>query len=271
MKYMLLVPGLIFFSLFTAWPIIEVFRLSVYKTNFITSSFVGMENYIISLRDPVFIRSMINSLMYIIFLVIGQVLASLFFSLLLYPMSKKWQDNSRILLYVPMLSAGIIIAQSWRWIFHADGPINWILGLMGISVVNWFGEYTAIPIVSFIVVFSSFGGNVIIMLASLQAVNRDFIEAATIDGASWNQIKLKILIPLIGPTIGMVGILSAIAALQIFETIYALAPYEYSATMTYHIYRQGFQFGKYGMASAQAVILLIITIILSRIKGKIEK
>jgi multiple sugar transport system permease protein len=125
-----------------------------------------------------------------------------------------------------------------------------------------------IPVISCIVVFSSFGSNVIVVIASLLSVDRSIIEAATMDGASWWRIKYSILLPMIGKTVWLISLLTAIAAMQIFETIYALAPYEYSATMAFHIYRQGFQWSKYGLASAQATILLAITVSLTLLKNR---
>jgi multiple sugar transport system permease protein len=187
-------------------------------------------------------------------------------------MTKKWQDISRIFLYLPTLSAGVIIASLWKWIFHFDGLANWIVGLVGINPIDWFGGFfTAIPTVSFIVVFASFGANVILFLSSIQGVSKEYLEAAIIDGANWRQIKRFIILPIIKPTILMVVMLSAIASLMIYETILMVAPYEYSATITYQIYRQGFQFSKYGMASAQAVLLLFVSIGLFMIKKRFEK
>ena len=174
-------------------------------------------------------------------------------------------------MYIPVLSAGIIIAQIWKFVFHPSGPMNWILSLVGQDPINWFGQgITAVPIVSLVVVISSFGSNVIILFASILSVDKSIIESARIDGASDRRIKWSILVPIIRPTILMVILLVSINALQIFETIYVLAPQSFSATLTFHIYRTGFQFSKYGMASAQAVILLAITLILSIIKKKVE-
>ena len=272
MKYLLLLPSFIFYLLFTIWPLIKVFELSLFKTNFITSSFVGFDNYINSFQDQAFIQSVINSVFYVIVLVPSQILVSLSFALLLYRMSRKWQDISRIFIYLPTLSAGIIIASLWRWVFHFNGLANWLIGLFGLKPVEWFGGFfTAIPTISFIVVFASFGANVILFLSSIQGISKEYLEAATIDGANWFQIKRFIILPMIKPTILMIGMLSAIAALMIYETIFYLAPYEYSSTITYQIYKQGFQFGKYGMASAQAILLLFVSIGLFMVKKRFEK
>lgn len=271
MKYFLIIPAIVFFGFFTAWPIIEVMWLSMYKTNFITSIFVGIDNYIKIFKDINFIQSIINSFFYAMLLVPGQIIVSLFFSLYIYNMKKNWIDVSRIIFYIPVLSAGIIISQSWQWIFKFEGPINWLLSLIKISPINYFAQgITSIPIISFIVIMSTFGSNVIIILASILSIDKNILEAAKIDSANENQIKLHIIIPVIKNTLILIGLLSAIGSFSIFEYIYQLSPNYYTASMAYGIYTSGFLYSRYGESSAQAVILLVITILLSLLKKKAE-
>jgi len=267
----LLLPAVAFFALFVAWPLVVVFSLSLQQTNFITSSFVGLKNYIDSLKDESFRQAIANSVLYMAYMVPGHVLTSLLASLAVFRLPKRWHDSSRILFYLPVLSGGIIIAQVWRWVFHMDGPVNWFLTSLGGQAVNWFGQgSTAIPVICFIVVVSSFGANVIIMLSAMQSIDVAIFDAAKIDGATWKQTKWRIIVPIILPTIGLVTLLSAIASLQVVETIMMLAPQDFAATITYSIYRSGFLFSRYGMASAQAVILLLITVGISLIKRRLE-
>jgi len=257
--------------MFTIWPLAEVVKLSLYKTNFITTKFVGLDNYIYALTDPDFLQSIVNSIFYALILIPGQIFAALFMALSIYSLNKRWQDISRIILYVPVLSAGIIIAGSWKWIFHIDGPINWLLSIFNIEAINWFAQgVTAIPIISFIVIFSTFGSNLIILLAAILSIDKGILEAAMIDGAHEHQIKWQIIVPIISPVIVLIGLLSAINAFSIFENIYSLAPQGFAATMTFHIYQSGFMFSKYGVAAAESIILLLIVVTLSLIKKKVE-
>jgi len=271
LKKLLILPSLLFFCLFTIWPILTVIELSFYKTNFITKTFVGFDNYIALFTSKDFIQSIINSLFYAILLIPGQIIAALLISLFVYNMSKHWIDVTRIITYLPVLSAGIIIAQSWQWIFKFEGPVNWFISLIGLPKVNWFGQgLTAIPIISFIVIMGTIGGNIIIILASILSIDKSILEAANIDGASDSQIKRMVIIPMIKNTLILIGLLSAINAFQIFENIYALSPQSYAATTTYRIYADGFNYGKYGIAAAEAIVLLIITILLSLNKKRFE-
>lgn len=272
MPFILLIPAVVFFSLFTIWPLFTVFKLSLYQTNFITTTFVGLQNYIDSFFNEMFVQAIKNSWMYIILMVIGMTTSSITIALMVAKLNKKWQDTSRILLYIPVLSGGIIIAQVWRWIFSMDGVVNWLLSLFNLEPVNWFGQgITAIPVIVFIVVVASIGSYVIILLASILSIDRSIFEAAMIDGASNRQIKRLITIPLLMPTILLIALLSMIGSLQIFEIIFVLCPQVYAYTPTFSIYTVGFKFSKWGLASAQSVILMVITVILSIIKSKVEK
>ena len=270
MKYFLLMPTLIFFLLFTLWPIIKVIEMSFYQTNFIVTRFVGLQNYVDLFNNEAFIQSIKNSLLYITILPLLNVIVSVSITFLIADLSKKWQDISKILIYIPVLGGGIILAQVWRWVFAIDGLMNWILSLFHIAPVYWFGNsVTSIVVICVIVVIASFGGYIIMLLAALTSIDKSIYEAAKIDGASDFQIKIKIILPLIKSTIALIYLLSMIASLQIFEYIYALVPQQHAATITYNIYVTGFKNSKWGLASAQAVILMVITFILSYFQRKI--
>ena len=271
MKYLLLVPALIFFLLFTLWPIIKVIEMSLYQTNFIVTKFIGLQNYIDLMHNEPFLQSLKNSVLYLTVMPLLTVIVSVSVTFLIADLSKKWQDTSRILVYIPVLGGGIILAQVWRWVFAVNGLMNWILSLFNIAPVHWFGESTlSIIIICCIVVITTFGGYVIILLASLTSIDKSIYDAVKMDGASDFQIKMKIVLPMIKSTVALIYLLSMIASLQVFEYIYALVPQQYAATIAYNIYISGFKNSKWGMASAQAVLLMIITFILSYFQRKIS-
>ena len=205
MKYFLLMPTLIFFLLFTLWPIIKVIEMSFYQTNFIVTRFVGLQNYVDLFNNEAFIQSIKNSLLYITILPLLNVIVSVSITFLIADLSKKWQDISKILIYIPVLGGGIILAQVWRWVFAIDGLMNWILSLFHIAPVYWFGNsVTSIVVICVIVVIASFGGYIIMLLAALTSIDKSIYEAAKIDGASDFQIKIKIILPLIKSTIALI-------------------------------------------------------------------
>jgi len=254
-----LAPVIAIWILMFAWPVLEVFRLSTLRTNFITSTYVGLANYRDALSSGAFRLSVLTSVAYAFFMIVGSVGGAVVISLMVCRLNKRWQDVARATLFLPSLAAGVVIAQVWRWIYHRDGVLNWLVGLVGIEPVAWFAQpITAIPAVILPIITGSAGGTMIVILAAILGIPEELYDAAIVDGATWTQIKLRIIVPAIRPVIVAFAILAFAASFQIFETIYALAPYDYTATVTYRIYIDAFQIGQYGRASAQAVILLVV-------------
>lgn len=270
MKYVLLAPAVIMVTLFVLWPLGELFHVSMIKTNYITSEWVGFDNYERAFRSQAFLHAAKNSLAYIGILAVITPGVALIVALLVFELPKRWRDASRIVFYIPTLAAGIILAQVWRWIFHVDGPLNWIVGLFGVEPVAWMTHgITAIPMISLTVAMSGWGGNLIIILAAILSIDRSLYDAATIDGATTWQIKARIIVPMIAPVVAALVLLAAIAAPQIFETIYALAPYDHTATVGWIIYREAFMMGAHGDAAAMSVLLMFSMIGLAWAKQRL--
>jgi multiple sugar transport system permease protein len=253
MKYVLLAPIAILLTLLVIWSIGEVVHLSFVETNYITTEYVGLDNWARVFTDRNFLRACLNSVGYVILIPALQTFGALAVSLVALTLPRQWHDAARAVFYIPILSAGIIIAQVWRWLFHANGPINWLLK----TDVAWFGTPgIGIVVISIIVAGSTIGGPVIIYLATMVGIPKSIFDAAKIDGASMWQIKLRIVLPIIAPIVFAMVLLAMVSAPQVFETIYALAPYEHTATMTFEVYREAFIFGNHGQAAAEAILLL---------------
>jgi len=258
MKYLLLVPTLVFCALFVLWPLGEMVAVSLTKTNYITSVYVGLGSFKKVLTDASFLRSGANSALYIMVMVPATVVCSLGIALLAFNVRQKWQNATRIIVYIPILSAGIIIAQFWKWVFHYDGVLNWIVSLFGAEPVRWWAyTSTAVPAIAMIAAMSTLGVPVIVLLAAMIGISQDVLDAARIDGATNWQTKWRVIIPMVRRMILVIAFLALIAAPQIFETVYALAPYEHSATLGYRIYQEAFIFGRHGRAAAMSLLLLV--------------
>lgn len=270
MKWLLVAPAIVFCLVFTLWPVGELIGMSLTETNFITSRFVGLRNYVEIWKDELFLRSILNSGLYILLVTPMNVGLGLLLAFLVFRESKQWQGFARIAFYIPALSAGIIIGQVWKWVYHIDGPINWFIGLFGVQPVAWFSQaVTAIPAVSIVQVQASFAGGMMIFLAAMLSIDRAIFDAARIDGAHEGQIRRRIILPLIMPAVAMMALLSAISTPQMWETIYVLAPYKHASTMSYQIYQEAFIRSRHGMAAAEALILLGFTAAMSWTKQKV--
>jgi multiple sugar transport system permease protein len=242
------------------------------KTDFITRSFVGMGNYLALVNDEAFRTATVNSLAYIALLVPGQVGGALLIALLVCNMGKRWKDFTRISFYLPVLAAGVILAQSWRWVFAQRGLANWIIGVFGFEPVAWFSQsITGIPAIALVLSLSAMGSYVIVILAAMEGVDKSLIDAAMVDGASWPRIKTRIVLPIVWPQVAGCATLAAINAPQIYETVNFLAPYDHTASLTYQIYTQAFRLSRHGMAAAMAVVLMLATIAMTMVKQRMDR
>ena len=250
--------------------------ISLFETNYITSEFVGLRNYVNALTEPEFLQSITNSLLYCVFTISLGTIIPLFIALAAYKYSNTFRDFVRFAFYVPALASAIVIANVWKWIYdYRKGLANYLLSIIGIEPVMWLGQQiTAIAAISIIVVTLWTGSYVILHLAVLTTVRKEIIDSAKIDGASWWQIQTKIMIPIIAPWIFFIILLQIIATFQIFENIYFITsggPAGSTATMVYNIFETGFMRSQYGIASAKSVILLVIVLGLALAKNRLEK
>ena len=108
MTWILLAPGLILCGVFVGWPLVELVLLSFSKTDFITSRFVGLDNYVAMFTDPAFLTAGVNSFFYTILIGTMQVGGAIALSLLVCHLPKRWHDFTRVAFYLPVLAAGII-------------------------------------------------------------------------------------------------------------------------------------------------------------------
>ena len=268
MKYLLLAPAVVLSALFVVWPMAEVISMSMMKQHILGNTWIGFGNYMALLSDHGFKQAMLNSVGYILLCVPLQVGGALAVTMAASGLSKRWQDFTRFVFYIPCMAAGMIIASVWEWIWHREGPVNWILG----TQINFFGSTPlAVTAISITTASVGIGGMTIMLLASVLSIDKQLYDAAKIDGASDRQIKWRIIFPIILPTVWLIVLLSAIGAPQIIEYVLALAPYEHSATAAYDIYQTAFVMGRYGPASAKAVILLIWMMLMAWGKNRLTR
>ena len=274
--YLFLLPSVAFFITFTLIPIVMMGILSLFKTNYIVSEFVGLRNYINAFTEPAFLQSITNSLLYCVFTISLGTAIPLFIALTAYKYSNIFQSFVRFAFYIPTLASAIVIANVWKWIYdYRKGLANYLLSVIGIGPVMWLGhQITAIAIISIIVVILWTGSYVILYLAVLTTIRQEIIDSARIDGASWRQIQIRIMIPVIAPWIFFIMLLEIINTFQIFENIYFITsggPAGSTATMVYNIFETGFMRSQYGIASTKSVILTIMVLCLALAKNKLEK
>jgi ABC-type sugar transport system permease subunit len=259
-----------------AVPVVMVLRLSLFDTNYISYTYVGLRNYVEIFMEPAYWERLYTSFLYTAILVPAGLIVSTVVSLYVINMKKWVQNYVRFVVYIPIFAAGIIMSTVWRYIFHARyGLLNWLIGLMGIEPVIWLGsKYTAMIGICTAILVCSIGFQVVVLVASMLSVTNEIFDAARIDGASWWQIKLRILLPMQIPTISLMAMLSMIGTMQIWETIYMMTgggPMDSTANLMYDVYQTGFLYSRYGLASAKTIVLMLLILGMTLVKQRLEK
>jgi multiple sugar transport system permease protein/sn-glycerol 3-phosphate transport system permease protein len=252
-------------GVFIYWPLLYSVYLSMLEWNFVspTREFVGLANFVELARDEGFRRALVSTGLYLLVLVPLLVLAPLGVAMLLWPIrGSRVQGAYRAVLFAPTVVSFAVAAVAWLWIFNPiRGLLNQILLIAaGRSGVNWLQDPdTAIWCVILVSAWKAFGFNLILYIAALESVPRDYLEAAALDGASGWTLFRHVRFPLITPTFFFVSVTTFIfVSEEVFAAISVLTqggPYGRTTNLLYYLYERGFEFFDVGGASATALVL----------------
>ncbi len=225
--------------------------------------FVGIGNYTDLLQTPIFWKSLVNTLYFVLVGVPLSIIVSLGAALLLDSKLARFKGFFRTALFAPVVTTIVAVAVIWRYFFHTRyGLINYSLGFIGIEPIDWLGDANwSMPTIILFAVWKNFGYNMIILLAGLQAIPQDLYEAARIDGASfWRQLR-HITLPLLKPTMLLVGIITTSGYFQLFAEPYVMTrggPLQSTTSVLYYMFEEGFRWWNLGRASAVAFLLFLL-------------
>jgi multiple sugar transport system permease protein len=224
--------------------------------------FVGFDNYIDLLRTPIFWKAFGNTLYFVVVGVPLSIAVSLGAALLLNTQVARFGAFFRTALFAPVVTTLVAVAVIWRYLFHTGyGLVNWGLGHLGIAPIDWLGDpHWAMPTIILLAVWKNFGYNMVIFLAGLQAIPRDLYEAARIDGASRRRQFLHITLPMLGPVLLVVGVITVSGYFQLFAEPYVMTrgdPLQSTVSVLYLMFEEGFRWWNLGRASAVAFILFL--------------
>lgn len=264
------------FLIFMAFPIVFAFVASLTTwtgTNSMLDNFVGFQNYAELFTDAKFWRSLLNTIIYLIGIPVGMILGLV----LAIGMNRKIPGIKvlRTMYYVPVVSSLVAVAILWAWVFNYDyGLLNTIIkAVSGSHGPNWLGDafWVKVSMIIFMV-WKGLGTSIILYLAGLQNIPRDYYEAATIDGANGWQLFRHITIPLVSPITFYLLITGLIGGFQVFVEVQVMVPsggIDYSAaTVVFYLYDKAFANQQMGYGSAIAFLLAIIIFIVTLINFK---
>jgi multiple sugar transport system permease protein len=259
-------PAIIVIGVFFLLPVAAGFALSLTDFDIYALAdpsnlrFVGLDNYVRMLGTPLFWQALGNTLYFVVVGVPLSIGLSLGAALLLNSRLARFKPLLRTALFAPVVTTIVAVAVIWRYLFHTRyGVVNHALTQIGVPPVDWLGDPAwAMPTIILLAVWKNFGYNMVIFLASLQAIPETLYEAARIDGASWWRQILHITLPMLGPTLLMVGILTTAGYFQLFAEPYVMTqggPLRSTVSVLYFMYEEGFKWWNFGAASAVALML----------------
>ncbi len=267
--WLFLAPALLVLGVFFLLPVLGALALSFTDYDLYALAdlhhlrFVALGNYWALLQRPAFWAALGHTFYFVVVGVPLSLAASLGAALLLASPLARCKGFFRTALFAPVVTTAVATAVVWRYLFNTQyGWANHLLGLLGIHPVDWLGDpHWAMPTIILFAVWKNFGYNMIILLAGLQAIPHELYEAARLDGASpWRQFR-HVSLPLLGPTLMMVAILTVSGYFQLFAEPYVMTeggPLESTTSVLYLMYEDGFKWWNLGTAAAEAFLLFLV-------------
>lgn len=274
--YVLIAPTVIIFAVFMVYPICRSLYLSFFELSSGSYEFVGFQNYITLFKDETFWKSLFNTFIFLIVQVPIMIGGALLIAVAIEQKFIKGRAFFRTTIFLPSVTALVAYALVFKVLLNGDhGLINYVIELFGGNGINWFyEEWPARFAIIISITWRWLGYNMIILMAGIQSISNDLMEAAEIDGATFWDKLFYITIPMIKPIILFCTITSTIGTLQLFDEPYILTaggPNYATITMGQYLYDNGFRYLKFGYASAIGYVMTVIIALLSIFQFKATK
>lgn len=274
--FLFLAPALFFLMTFWVIPIISSIFISFTDWDYMTPDyhFIGFENYRSLLKEKRFYSALFHTAVFALETVIPGILLGLTLALLVQKAGKT--TPYPVILFSPWITPAVAVSIVWTWLFEPDlGLLNQLLRLLGLSPQPWLhSSQTALASVALVTVWKNSGYIMLLFMGGLNRIPKELYEASAADGAGSFQRFLKITLPLISPTIGMISIILTVDALRAYDQIQILTqggPSGSTRTLLYLYYQLGFEQFQMGKAAAAVVILTIMGLSLSLLQSRIGR
>ncbi|WP_313958465.1 carbohydrate ABC transporter permease [Chelativorans salis] len=263
-------PTLIGFLIFFLGPLIAVVIYSMSEWNLLSGEqiFVGVANYRDALTEnPDFWHVIRNSVIFAIGLVPMNMALALTLAISL-SRPRRGVVFFRTVFFAPVVTSAVAWAIVWKFLLQGEGgTVNQLLALVGIDGPNWLREPDwAMAAVIVTRVIKMVGLNMILYIAALQAIPRDYEEAARLEGATGWQVFRMVTWPLLAPTTLIIMVITTIGSFKVFDHIYLMTgggPENGTLVLAFYVYEQAFEFFNVGYASALAMIMFVIVLVLT--------
>lgn len=243
-------------------------------TGLTAPKFVGLDNYIKLLtNDPIFIRSLVNTTLFVLMgMSIGPTLGLI--TALLLNQNVNFRSLFRTSYYLPVMTSLVVVSTIWVMLYNRNGLFNNILVGLGLNKIGWLSNpHVALISVAIASIWQGFGFETVVFLAALQSISRELYEAAMIDGADgWAQFRY-ITLPSLKPVILFVYIIGILGSYQVFDQIYVMTsggPANSTETIVHYLFTK-FMNHRLGYSSAIAYIFLIIMVIFAYLQMRMGR
>jgi multiple sugar transport system permease protein len=272
-------PFTVLFLVFMAIPVVVslVMSFTDLRSTDLRNPFavnvVGLDNYTRLFSDDLFLRSAVNTLVFVVIGVPLTIVLALAAATALNSGLIRFRALFRVGFYLPVVTSIVAVAVVWRFLLDPEvGLVNNLLRVVGLDGPSWlFDTKLALPSLIVMAAWRNFGFLMVIFLAGLQAIPGDLYEAATLDGANrWQQFR-NVTLPMLRPTLLFGGVVTGIGYLQFFEEPFVMTqggPLSSTLSVSYHVYNQ-FGFGNYGYAAAASYVLFVAIVALSVIQFRL--
>ena len=275
----LILPTIVGIMILNIIPIFQTLYMSFFKSGAFGKKniFVGLNNYKKLVMDSQVWYAVRNTLGYTLIVVPVTIIIAMILAVCLNG-KIRGKHVYRTIYFIPMVAAPAAVTMVWKWLYnHQFGLINHLLNNIGLGKVNWIDDpKVAMISIAIIGIWSAVGYSMVLLLAGLQEIPRDYYEASEIDGASVVKQFFMITLPLVSPTLFFVMVTSIITAMQVFDVIYMMIDvtspsYNHTVSLVYLFYNNSFKYSDKGYGSAIVMVLLVIILIITVIQMKIQK
>jgi multiple sugar transport system permease protein len=271
--YLFTLPYVLFFAVFTAYPLGFAFYLTVHDWNIVRDvrPFVGTRNFERLFSDELFWKALMNTGVFLAVHIPAQIVIALLLSVIL-NQPLRARGFFRVAFFLPFVTSGAIISLVWLRLYADDGLINAYLGLVGLGPVGWLSDpQVAMTSIAVMATWKNVGYYLMIFLAALQAIPDQLYEEAHLNGATAWQRFAHITFPLLNPAFILVVILSTIGGFSLFVEPFVMTgggPLDATLSLVLYLYQQAFQFLRMGYAAAIGVVLALMIFLVTLVQRR---
>ncbi|NLM79040.1 MAG: sugar ABC transporter permease [Ruminococcaceae bacterium] len=277
--YLFIAPSYLLMLLFSALPILFSLYISFSDWDMISGldniKLTGIDNYIKMWSDVWFTQSLTNNIVFMLVVVPSTLVIALMMAVLIndYVIGK---DFVRLSVFLPHITNIVAISLIWSMLYSKEGPFVYVLRLIGMeNPPNILADRMwAMPSIMLMTIWMNIGYSALIYIGGLQGIPQELYEAGDVDGVNWWQRLRKITIPMLSPTTFFLLITQVINSFKVFGPIQIMTqggPVRATTVLVYYIYTAAFQFYKFGYASAIAMVIFVIILVITAIQWRGQK